>query len=69
MLSKSRRIRNFALGLFLCFGGGLTLYGCTSADKKACIENNDLQACNRECAREDKEACAKAEVIKASQKK
>ena len=69
MLSNSRQIRNFALGLFLCFGGGLTLFGCTSADKKACLENNDLQACNRECARDDKEACAKAEVIKASQKK
>ena len=46
------------------------LFGCgASADKKACLENNDLQACNRECARDDKEACAKAEVIKANQKK
>ena len=46
------------------------LFGCgASADKKACVENNDLQACNRECARDDKEACAKAELIKASQKK
>jgi hypothetical protein len=69
MLNNSKRIRNFALGLFLCFGGGLTLFSCTSADKKACLDNNDLQACNRECARDDKEACAKAEVIKASQKK
>jgi hypothetical protein len=70
MLSNRRRIRDIALGLFLCFGGGLTLFGCgASADKKACLENNDLQACNRECARDDKEACAKAEVIKASQKK
>ncbi len=42
---------------------------CTSADKKACMEKDDLQACNRECAREDKEACAKAELIKAKQQK
>jgi hypothetical protein len=70
MLSEKRRIRNFVWGLFLCFGSGLMLSGCgASADKKACLENNDLQACNRECARDDKEACAKAEVIKASQKK
>jgi hypothetical protein len=58
------------LGLLLCCGSGLMLFGCgASADKKACLENNDLQACNRECARDDKEACAKAEVIKANQKK
>ena len=70
MLSKRRLIRDFALGMLLCFGSGLTLFGCgASADKKACLEKNDLQACNRECARDDKEACAKAEVIKASQKK
>ncbi len=63
-------MRTYALSLFLCFGGGLMLFACTSADKKACLENNDLQACNRECVgRDDKEACAKAEVIKASQKK
>lgn len=43
------------------------LLSCKSADKKACIENEDLQACNRECARDDKEACAKAEQIKAKQ--
>ncbi len=69
MLSKRRLIRDFTLWMVLCLGGGLTLFGCGSADKKACLENNDLQACNRECARDDKEACAKAEVIKAGQKK
>lgn len=63
-----RSIRNFVFGLLICFGG-LSLLSCTSADKKACIENDDLQACNRECAREDKEACAKAELIKAKQQK
>jgi hypothetical protein len=62
-------MRNFALSLFLCFGGGLMLFACTSADKKACLENNDWQACNRECVRGDKEACAKADLIKANQKK
>ena len=69
MSSKRGLIRHFVLGMFLCFGGGLMLVSCTSADKKACLESDDLQACNRECAREDKEACAKAEVIKAKQKK
>jgi hypothetical protein len=70
MLRKRRLIRDLTLWMLLCFVGGLTLFGCgASADKKACIDNNDLQACNRGCARDDKEACAKAEVIKASQKK
>ena len=55
--------------MLLCLGGGSMLVSCTSADKKACLENEDLQACNRECARDDKEACAKAEVIKTKQKK
>jgi hypothetical protein len=60
-------IRNFVFGMLLCFGVGLMLLSCTSADKKACIENDDLQACNRECVRDDKEACAKAELLKAKQ--
>ena len=69
MLSQKRLIRNFALALLLCLGSGSMLVSCTSADKKACLESEDLQACNRECARDDKEACAKAEVIKTKQKK
>lgn len=63
----TRNIRNFVLGLLLCLGSGLVLLSCTSADKKACIDKDDLQACNRECAREDKEACAKAELLRARQ--
>ncbi len=46
----------------------LSFINCTSADKKACLEGNDkpaLQACNRECARGDNEACAKAKLIEA----
>lgn len=66
MLAK---VRNLVFALMLCLGGGLLLLSCTSADKKACMENDDLQACNRECAREDKEACAKAELLKAKQQK
>jgi hypothetical protein len=66
MSHQVRKIRNFTFGAVLCLSVfGLT--GCTSADKKACIDNNDLQACNRECARDDKEACSKAEVLRLKQ--
>lgn len=65
----ARNMRNFMFGLLLCLASGLSLISCTSADKKACIDKDDLQACNRECAREDKEACAKAELLRAKQKK
>lgn len=69
MSRRNGRIRNFALGMLLCSMGIVGLSGCTSADKKACIEKDDFQACNRECARDDKEACAKAEVLRAKQPK
>ena len=63
----SHRIRNFTFAMLLCLSA-LGLSACTSEDKKKCVENDDLQACNRECARDDKEACAKAEVLRAKQK-
>ena len=69
MSHRSGQIRNFVFGMLLCLMGVVGLSACTSADKKACIENDDFQACNRECAREDKEACAKAEVLRLKQKK
>lgn len=46
----------------------LSLGGCVRADKDACMDGEDKvawQACNRECAREDEEACTKAKVIEA----
>ncbi len=63
----SLRIRNFIIATLLCLSA-FGLSGCTSEDKKKCVENDDFQACNRECARDDKEACAKAEVLRAKQK-
>jgi hypothetical protein len=63
----SHRVRNFTFGVLLCMSV-LGFSACTSEDKKKCVENDDLQACNRECAREDREACAKAELLRARQK-
>lgn len=53
----------------LLLSSALPMTGCGGADKNACLEGTDkaaLQACNRECARGDQEACAKAKVIEAT---
>ncbi len=68
MSQQGRQIRNFTFGALFCLVSVFGLTGCTSADKKACVEKDDFQACNRECARDDKEACAKAEVLRQKQK-
>ena len=67
MSHRRRQVRSLLFALLLCLSV-LGFSGCTSEDKKKCIENDDFQACNRECARDDKEACAKAEVLRLKQK-
>jgi|GEM_PF-4212074 len=69
MSHKPRHARRNLLALLFLIAFTLMASCGGSADYKACTENNDLQACNRECARDNREACAKAETIKAGQKK
>ncbi len=68
MTRKSSYAQRFTL-TFLLMIGCVLFTACKSEDYKLCTEKDDLQACNRECARDNKEACAKAEVLRLKEKK